>query len=229
MTNTDESDFAQRHPSDSELFSNLLLGHRPEWELSVYSAKDGDFPDSVSEFDGLIITGSPASVHDGDRWISELLDVIRTAFTKNVPIFGACFGHQAVALALGGEVGGNPGGWMFGLTGSQIVARRDWTEHLDDQIFQFSANCEQVTKAPDGAKIIATSAACPIACLAIGNDVFTTQHHPEMTLEFMAALIDEYGDELGPDVTDAARASLSRQPCTEAFAQSIIQFFEAAR
>ena len=40
-----------------------------------------------------------------------------------VPLFGACFGHQAIALALGGSVEANPGGWVFGTTATEVTAR----------------------------------------------------------------------------------------------------------
>ena len=104
MTNTDESDFAQERPKDGEKWTNLLAPLRPDWEFPVYSVKDGEFPDDVSGFDGVIVTGSPASVHDGEPWINRLLEMIRESVSVSVPVFGACFGHQAVSVALGGRV-----------------------------------------------------------------------------------------------------------------------------
>ena len=47
------------------------------------------------------VTGSPASVNSGADWVERLFQVIRAA-AGQVPVFGACFGHQAVAKALGG-------------------------------------------------------------------------------------------------------------------------------
>ena len=57
MTNTDESDFAQRHPKDGEKFADFIQLVRPEWETVVFSVKDGNFPSDITEFDGFMITG----------------------------------------------------------------------------------------------------------------------------------------------------------------------------
>ena len=43
MTNTDESDFAQRHPKDGEKFTDFIQLVRPKWETVVFSVKDGNF------------------------------------------------------------------------------------------------------------------------------------------------------------------------------------------
>lgn len=64
MTNTDESAFAQRHPKDGEKFAQLIQSVRPTWQVTSYSAKDGAFPADITAYDGVMISGSPASVHD---------------------------------------------------------------------------------------------------------------------------------------------------------------------
>ncbi len=130
MTNTDESDFARAHPKDGEKFTSLVHLVRPDWTTEVFSVKDDVFPAGLEWFDGVMITGSPASVHDGAPWIARLTDLIRDIAACGKPIFGACFGHQAVAMALGGEVGPNPGGWVLGLTQMDVVDRPAWAADL---------------------------------------------------------------------------------------------------
>ena len=66
MTNTDESDFAQDHPRDGEKFTTLVHLVRPDWRVEVFNVKDGVFPGDITDFDGVMITGSPSSV----RWLS---------------------------------------------------------------------------------------------------------------------------------------------------------------
>ncbi len=44
----------------------------PDATFTVYSVKDGQFPTDESIYDGWIITGSPASVHDVDPWLEAL-------------------------------------------------------------------------------------------------------------------------------------------------------------
>ncbi|MEM7521625.1 MAG: type 1 glutamine amidotransferase [Pseudomonadota bacterium] len=227
MTNTDESDFAQKHPKDGEKFSNLISMVRPAWEVSVFAAKDGAFPDDITGFDGVIVTGSPASVHDPDPWVSTLLQQIRIAYAAQVPLFGACLGHQAIAVALGGTVVENPAGWGFGLIEMEVTHRPDWYDG-PQTLLQYGAHIEHVTKLPAGAKEVFAAAHCANAGFVVGGRVYTTQNHPEMTPEFIAALVEELGGKMGPEVTATARASLSRTADTEVFAQSIARFFEQA-
>jgi GMP synthase-like glutamine amidotransferase len=227
MTNTDESDFAQAHPKDGEKFAQLIHMVRPDWTITSYTVKDGVFPNNINDYDGFMITGSPASVHDDAPWVGQLLDIIRAVYVAKIPMFGACFGHQAIALALGGTVGQNPNGWVFGLTQTQIAARARWTQQLPDTFSQYAAHIEQVTKLPKRAKVLTTSPACPVAGFQIDNAVCTTQNHPEMTADFMAALVAEYAEKLPVDVAKIAKNSLSGRADTLAYADSIAQFFEA--
>lgn len=228
MTNTDGSDFAQHHPKDGAKFSSLIRSVRPDWTMQVFAVKDGDFPSDLSAFDGAMITGSPASVHDTDPWIADLLDLIRQMVAARLPLFGACFGHQAIALALGGQVGTNPGGWVFGLTETQVTDPAPWMDMLPQQTSLYAAHVEQVTGLPEGAQILTASHSCPIGGFAIGNHVYTTQYHPEMTPHFIAALIDHLQDDKPPQVIARARASLDRPADTGQFAESIARFFEQA-
>jgi len=228
MTNTDESTFAQAHPKDGEKFAALIHAVRPDWSCEVFAVKDGAFPEDLSSFDGVMITGSPASVHDGEPWIVRLLELIREIVATGIPLFGACFGHQAIALALGGTVETNPGGWVFGLIKSDIVDPAPWMAPLGPELAQYGAHIEQVTELPQGARVLIGSAPCPVGGFAIGEKVYTTQNHPEMRPGFIAALVEEYAGKLPADVIDAARASLASKADYESFAETIARFFEQA-
>lgn len=227
MTNTDESDFAQRHPKDGEKFSSLIHGVRPDWTVTSFRVKDDVFPDDIEAFDGVIITGSPASVLDDQPWVRRLLDEIRTAYAADIPLFGACFGHQAIAMALGGRVEKNPNGWGFGLIEMSVVEKAPWYQG-DTRLLQYGAHIEHVTQMPTGARRLFTAPHCDIAGFAIEDRVYTTQNHPEMTPDFVSALVEEYADKMDQDVISRARSSLSRTADTDVFAHSIARFFEAA-
>lgn len=227
MTNTDESEFAQQHPKDGKKWSDLLGPKRPDWEFTVYSVKDSDFPEDESAFDGWIVTGSPASVRDDAPWIAPLLDLITRIEASKKPLFGACFGHQAIALALGGEIGQNPDGWVFGSVEIEATARPPWMEAR--RFWQYGAHIEQVTKLPQDAQIVLRHDGCPVGGFVIGDHVFTTQNHPEMTHDFIAALIEELATSKPADVIEKARASLPLSADNGLFSDCIIQFFEHER
>lgn len=229
MSNTDETPFARRHPKDGEKWRALLAPVCPGWDFPVFSVKDGDFPASPDGFDGFIVTGSPASVHDPDPWIARLFGFIRAAHAARVPLFGACFGHQAIALALGGTVGKNPGGWVFGVTETVIHAPEPWMGGERGPLALHAAHVEQVTTPPAGAHVHAGNAACPVGGYALGDLVFATQYHPEIDRGFMTALIDELADRKPETVIRAARASLGAATESPRFARWIRAFFETAR
>lgn len=217
MANTDESEFAARHPKDGAKFAALLHEVRPDWRVSVYSVKDGQFPAAGARYDGWIITGSPASVHDADAWVGQLFGLIRQIVDSGVPLFGACFGHQAIAAALGGVVGYNPAGWVFGMTETEMGGQ---------PLRLYAAHKEQVLRLPAGAVVVGGNADCPVGSFAIGRGVLTTQYHPEMTPEFIAALVQELRGQLPDAVVDRAAQSLDSVADRAAIAARIVQFFE---
>ncbi|MEC7258455.1 MAG: type 1 glutamine amidotransferase [Pseudomonadota bacterium] len=229
MTNTDESPFAAKHPKDGQKFTDMIRARRPDWQCEVFSVKDGIFPETLTGLDGAIITGSPASVLDSAPWVARLLGMIRNAHAARFPLFGACFGHQAIALALGGQIGKNPGGYVHGAVKVDGLAPVDWARDLPDPFRLYASHKEQVTAAPDGARVLARSPDCANAGMAIGQHVYTTQHHPEMSADFIAALTEDMAEALTPDQLARARASLDTPADGPAFGESVARFFEQAR
>ena len=227
VTNTDESEFAQRHPKDGEKFTDLIMLARPSWRTAVFSVKDGEFPQNLFEFDGAMITGSPASVRSGAPWITQLMELIRTAHARRFPLFGACFGHQAIALALRGILDHNPNGWVHGLTRNTLVNRPDWATDLPDEVKLYGSHCECVSTLPPQAVPFAQCNGVNAGFL-LGGHIFTTQHHPEMSHKFITALTEEMQDSLEPDTLALARASLAERSDQKAFAESLARFFELA-
>lgn len=226
-TNTDDSAFAARHPRDVEKFRALIHGVRPKWRVTAFDLPKGDFPETLQGFDGILIGGSPSSVHDDEAWIARLMDLIGEAYTAGVPLVGACFGHQAIAKALGGVVGRNPGPFVLGTAETTVVAPAPWM----DPVARFrlaAAHGEQVLTLPPGAEVVGRSEGCPAACYRIGNAVFATQYHPEMTPEFLAELVGECAPMVSAEVVEAARASLALRAEGPRFAEWIARFFEQA-
>lgn len=227
-TNTDDSAFAGRHPRDVEKFRRLLLGVRPGWKVTAFDLPKGEFPETLEGFDGALIGGSPSSVHDEDAWIERLFGLIRGGLAAGVPLVGACFGHQAIAKALGGNVGPNPEGFVLGTAETQVVAPAPWMEPVAS--FRLAAaHGEQVTELPPGAVVVGQTPGCPAAAYRVGGAVFATQYHPEMTPEFLAALVEEFAPQFPAEVGKAARESLAAGTEGLRFADWIARFFEQAQ
>ena len=226
VTNTDVSAFANAHPLDDAKFAGLIGAVRPNWDVTSYWVCRDAFPKDLGDYDGVMITGSPASVSDAAPWMDKLQAVIRDVIDSKIPLFGACFGHQMIAKALGARIVRNPDGWAHGAIDVVRVERMPWSGPLDSFAL-YGSHIEQVETLPPGAVRLFESPGCPIAGFGIGSKVFTVQHHPEMDRNFIAALIAEYADHVGPDVTERARRSLTEKPVDQtAFAEEIAMFFE---
>lgn len=227
--NTDESDFAARHPRETAKFAALLAPAAPEMRLHGFRVTKGHFPDAADAFDGLMISGSPASVNDADDWIARLKALIRQAVGAGVPVFGACFGHQAVASALGGTVGANPQGWVLGRAETANHSPAPWMAGAPPAMALHAAHKEQVLAVPEGARVLGGSAGCQVGQMALGERVFTTQYHPEITRDFMAELLDELAGQVPDAVLDEARAGLDGPEHSALMARWIGSFFVQAK
>ena len=225
----DTSELAEMFPNDGVKFKNLLLPHCEGWHLDVLEAFNSELPADPAEYDGYIVTGSPESVNSRAPWVSELLDFIQLAARDAVPLFGACFGHQAIAKALGGEVEKNAGGWSAGVAETRFLASEDWMSPRRSAIRLHAMHSEQVVRLPAGARIVGTSEDCPAAAYAIGGSIFATQYHPELPAEFMRALIDRVrGRLLSPAEAARALEQIDEGADGDGFAAWIARFFESA-
>ncbi|MEM9031132.1 MAG: type 1 glutamine amidotransferase [Pseudomonadota bacterium] len=227
ITNTDVSQFAQTRPHDGEKFTSLLHEVRPDWATEWFWAWKGDLPKDINAFNGVLVTGSPASVNDGAGWIDDLEALVRSLIDDAMPLFGVCFGHQLIARALGAHIVTNPFGWSHGLLEIDRVLARPWDKGLPDHFALYGSHIEQVDRLPQGATPAFRSAVCPVAGFALGAHVLTVQHHPEMTHEFVTDLVETYADTVGEATTIKARASLARKADRGPFAELIARFFEA--
>ncbi|WP_065330425.1 type 1 glutamine amidotransferase [Tritonibacter mobilis] len=228
MTNTDDSAFVHRHPMDGEKFTTLVQMARPHWSCDVFAVKDDIFPEDIGTYDGAMITGSPASTRSGAPWVTHLLDLIRQMHALRLPLFGACFGHQAIALALGGRVDNLPGGWVHGRTENHLIARPEWAADLPEVVSIYGSHVEYVRELPKGADPLMTRDGHNTG-FTLGTHIATSQHHPEMTHDFICALTEELRTDMGPEVYARAQESLTQKVDQPALAEAIARFFEAAR
>lgn len=226
LTCVDDSEFAKRFPDDGEKFRRLLQPLRPDWEFVTVPVKDGVFPGHADDFDGYIITGSPVSVNENSKWIKQLFKFIRELDAKKIPTFGACFGHQAIAMALGGKVEKSDKGWGLGAAETAYQNFAPWMQPQQSAMTLFAAHEDQVTKLPKGAEVLGGSEFCPFGAYRIGSHIFTTEYHPEMTADFVTALLDELESGIDAQTIAASRASLANAAEGPAFARWIVNFLD---
>lgn len=182
----------------SALYAQMLDGY--DFEFQTFSVVDMDFPDGPDAADGWLISGSKHGAYEDHPWIAPLEQLIREIQASGRPMIGVCFGHQIIAQALGGKVEKFQGGWSVGATDYQFG---------DDTLTLNAWHQDQVTQAPDGAKLEATNDFCKIAALSYGDKIYTVQAHPEFEAAAVEGLIRTRGDSISQkDVLEQAQNKL---------------------
>jgi GMP synthase-like glutamine amidotransferase len=199
----------------ARLLANRGLGFRS------YHVEGDDFPASVHDCEGWLVTGSRHGAYEEHRFIPRLEAFLREAYAAAVPIVGICFGHQILAQALGGKVDPFGGGWAVGPQdydfSGETITLNAW--HRD-----------QVTKLPPGAEVIASNPFCAYAGLAYGDRALSVQAHPEFSDAFVEGLLRSRGPGLVPEpLMQAARARLGTPNGAAAIADRIAAFFKRPR
>jgi len=227
--NTDRSAFAQGFPDDGQKVAAGILPWRPNWQCEVWQASAGQFPVDPSVYQAWVLTGSVASVNEGQPWMLKLAELVRGLHERRVPLVGLCFGHQMVAHALGGVVGGSPQGWRVGTARTHYTETRAFMQPPRAQLNLFAAHQEQVLQAPACARVIGGDDFAPASALAVGDHIFTTQYHPELSRDFMRALLVEHGSYWASDLVARARMQIEEPVDAAMFMRWLVQFLEMPR
>ena len=123
----------------------------------------------------IILSGGPSSVYaDGAPQVdAELL-------TTGVPTFGICYGFQAMALTLGGDVA-RTGLSEFGRTTVRIENAGTLLTGLPDAPTVWMSHGDAVTRAPDGFAVLAGTDGSPVAAFEDpARRLAGVQWHPEV-------------------------------------------------
>ncbi|BBZ62174.1 glutamine-hydrolyzing GMP synthase [Mycolicibacterium monacense] len=122
----------------------------------------------------IVLSGGPASVYaDGAPQLDPAL------FDLDVPVFGICYGFQAMAQALGGTVT-HTGTREYGRTELKVAGGE---LHSDLPAVQpvWMSHGDAVTEAPSGFEVVATSAGAPVAAFENrARRLAGVQYHPEV-------------------------------------------------
>ncbi|MGW4114113.1 glutamine-hydrolyzing GMP synthase [Actinosynnema sp. NPDC004786] len=123
----------------------------------------------------IVLSGGPSSVYEpGAPQVDPKL------FDVGVPVFGICYGFQAMAGALGGTVE-HTGTREYGRTELGVRAGGLLHDELPASHPVWMSHGDCVTKAPDGFTVTATSEGAPVAAFEHAERRFAgVQYHPEV-------------------------------------------------
>ncbi|WP_367134962.1 glutamine-hydrolyzing GMP synthase [Saccharothrix sp. HUAS TT1] len=124
----------------------------------------------------IVLSGGPSSVYEpGAPQVDPKL------FDVNVPVFGICYGFQAMAGALGGTVE-HTGTREYGRTDLGVQQTGGLLhEELPAKHPVWMSHGDCVTKAPEGFTVTATSEGAPVAAFEDTERRFAgVQYHPEV-------------------------------------------------
>jgi GMP synthase (glutamine-hydrolysing) len=124
----------------------------------------------------IILSGGPASVYAAGA-----PSVGADLFEAGVPVFGICYGFQAMANALGGKVD-KTGLREYGSTQTTILGEgRSVLEGMPQHQNTWMSHGDSVHEAPEGFEVLATTAGAEVAAFANEEKcLYGVQWHPEV-------------------------------------------------
>jgi GMP synthase-like glutamine amidotransferase len=162
--------------------------------VESFRAPEGRFPGLEGDFSHFILTGSEASILERDAWVEDEAGFIREAVARGCPILGSCYGHQLIALALGGpdrvqraprpEVGWYP---------IDILVKSDVLGE-EGRAYAFCSHFDEAVGLVPDFHVLASTSACPIQAFKVaGRPVWGIQFHPEIDIpdarQFLRSLV----------------------------------------
>lgn len=156
---------------------------------------EGEAIPDLADYDALWVMGGPMDVWQEDEypWLrAEKAAIAEAVRERRMPYFGFCLGHQLLAEALGGEVGvaetPEVGILDVELTGSGRA--HPLFAGLPERARALQWHSAEVLREPPGAQVLASSPACRVQAMSLGESVVSVQYHVELT----ADTVPEWGD-----------------------------------
>ncbi len=192
-----------------KMFEQLFARQPIAAEFQVYNVMNGQYPDKAEVFDAYLVTGSKADSFGDDPWIQTLKVYLLDLYERGEKLLGVCFGHQLLALVLGGQAERAPQGWGVGVHRYTLDAHAPGMDETVSELTLLISHQDQVTRLPKGAQVIASSEFCPYAAYHIGDQVLCFQGHPEFVHDYSKALLEARQQHFDEAVYEKAMASLA--------------------
>lgn len=156
--------------------------------VRVSAIDDLPGPESVARWinengiDGIIYSGSLASVNDDESWIAKQVAVTVTLLkpdAPDVPVLGLCFGHQIFAKAAGVPIKKHSKPYV-GVRALKVVERSDFFDGMSD-IRGFVYHEDEVVTLPENFVLTVTNDEVPIHGMRHATKpMYSFQSHPEV-------------------------------------------------
>ena len=208
------------------MFCNMLGRFAPHVRYKHYDSIEGEYPHDLDECDAYLITGSQSDSFSDEEWIVELRQYIPKIVASGKPLTGFCFGHQIIALALGGVCQRHPGGWGVGFYESDIPVndKPHWLKDAPNTFKVLVSHQDQVSELPPGTTLLGTNKFCPNAAYYIEDKVLCFQGHPEFSAPFIRGLITLRKDRMPKETFERAMASTNDPVDTDMITKWVLRF-----
>ena len=151
----------------------------------------------IKKHDFIIIGGSgDYSIAKGGFFMNQTMDIMKFIFDKSKRTFGSCWGFQAMAKAIGGEVTNNLKLAELGTVELELTKKgqKDPIFGKMEKKFLCQMGHEDiVTKKPENSIILASSEKIEIEAFCFQNKpIYCTQFHPEIRVEDLKKRMRNY-------------------------------------
>jgi len=194
---------AQDAAADDEYAAVLRCARLDERDVRRVRIEQEELgPVDLEDWSGIVIGGGPWNVSDPQdekepdqvRAEARLRELVLQVLDADFPFLGACYGIGTLGTLANGVVDRQ----YSEPIGPMTIDLTD--EGREDQLLgglpaSFTAllgHKEAVSRLPDGAVRLASSATCPVQAFRLGANVYATQFHPELDLQGIITRTEAY-------------------------------------